>query len=82
MKPSEKLEEIKNKYDFYYGEGNSETDNIADQDTTWLILRAEKLTEIIMQSKHKRSSDPMREHCSDTCYACWARKTLDEGGAE
>lgn len=38
------LDEIKNKYDFLFGQGNPETDSIADEDTSWLINQCDKLS--------------------------------------
>lgn len=42
-----RIEKIKNKYDFYFGEGNPETDSVADEDTSYLLQRVEKLTEVL-----------------------------------
>lgn len=50
----------------------------AENHIPWLIKNIRILTQIILESKHKRSSDPMREHCAETCYACWARERLEE----
>ena len=38
----------------------------------------ELLRHIILESKHKRSSEPLRPECSKTCYACWSRERLEE----
>ncbi len=68
---SERLERIKNKYDFYFGEGNPATDSIADEDTTWLIMRVEKLTAIA-----KKITSCCIE-CT-RCAACDFKKALED----
>ena len=78
-----KLETIKNKYDFYFGEGNPETDSIADADTTYLIRRVDRLTEagskLGLQCCNIGMYGPLKispGKCD--CSTCNFRKVLEE----
>jgi hypothetical protein len=50
MTVQEKLAAIINKYDFYFGEGNPETDSIADEDTSFLISHVCKLETALVEA--------------------------------
>lgn len=69
-----RLEEIKNKYDFYFGEGNPEIDSVADSDTSWLINRVNILEETL-----KNYMEIQCEICGLTTMNCDIAELFNSG---
>lgn len=74
MMPSERLKEI---------DALPEPDDFQEE-WAWLISRVKQLEGIILQSRHRHSSNAYKEGCAGTCYACWARRaaSLPEGSRD